>query len=76
MREVFAAAPLKSEIDTAIEFRDALAWSVARSHVTRSGLLRLIGTPPYRRITIRNINTVRKLHELLAAHRDIEAYTK
>jgi len=44
----------------------SLVWRVDRVHVTRSRLpRRLIGGPLYAFMTMRNINTVRKLHQLM-----------
>jgi len=71
LTDVRAVITTRPDIDTLLELPDALVWSVDRSLVTRSGLLKLIGTPPYRQITIRNINTMRKLHELLGAQPDV-----
>lgn len=39
----------------------AIIWKVDRVNASRSGLLRMMGTPLYRRVTVRNITTVRKL---------------
>lgn len=43
----------------------AVLWHIDRKYVTRSRVLRMIGTPLYKQITIRNINTLRKLNELM-----------
>lgn len=45
----------------------ALIWRVDGDKVTRSGLMKLAGTPLYKRMTIRNCNTARKLLELMEA---------
>jgi uncharacterized protein (DUF1697 family) len=45
----------------------AVIWRVDRKNVTRSGMMKLVGTPLYRRMTIRNSNTTRKLLELMEA---------
>jgi len=45
----------------------AIIWKVDRVNATRSGLLRMMGTPLYKQVTVRNINTVRKLGELIDA---------
>jgi uncharacterized protein (DUF1697 family) len=44
----------------------AILWSVKRSFVTRSAMMKLVGTPLYKQMTIRNCNTTRKLLELMA----------
>ncbi len=43
----------------------AVIWRVDRKDATRSRLQRIVGTPLYARVTIRNCNTTRKLLELL-----------
>lgn len=44
----------------------ALVWSIAREYVTRGNAIKLIKTDVYKHMTIRNINTVRKLNELMS----------
>lgn len=43
----------------------AIIWSVSKEEINKSKLLRIVGTPFYKRVTIRNCNTVRKLLSLL-----------
>lgn len=45
----------------------AVLWCIDRKDVTRSGMMKLVGTPLYKRMTIRNCNTTRKLLELMEA---------
>ena len=59
--------PVVPQIDEAIYAFGAVLWRVSRQNQTRSGLQSLVGTPLYRRCTIRNVNTVRKLAALAAA---------
>ena len=42
----------------------AVIWRVDRVNVTKSQMNRLVGTPIYKKITIRSANTMRKLNEL------------
>jgi uncharacterized protein (DUF1697 family) len=60
----------KPDIDTALYVPGAVIWSVDRDKATRSGLLKLVGTELYRQMTIRNVNTVRKLYTLMAGQAD------
>lgn len=53
--------PLKEGIDRLIYVHGALLWNVDRDKATRSGLPRIVGTEMYRRCTVRNANTARKL---------------
>jgi uncharacterized protein (DUF1697 family) len=43
----------------------ALVWNIGRQNVTRGNGVKLIKTDLYRHMTIRNINTVRKLGDLM-----------
>lgn len=52
-------------IEDALHLRGAVVWRVDRENATRSRLTRIVGTPLYGRVTVRNCNTVRKLLELL-----------
>lgn len=56
---------IKPGIDDVKYVPGAILWRVDKSVVTRSGLLRVVGTDLYKHMTIRNCNTVRKLHELM-----------
>lgn len=54
---------IKPEIDNVRYVAGALIWGVDRKNVTRSGIMKLVGTDLYRHMTIRNCNTARKLLE-------------
>lgn len=56
---------IKPDIDDVKYVTGAILWRVDKPNVTRSGLLRVIGTDLYKHMTIRNCNTVRKLHQLM-----------
>lgn len=53
------------EIEDTLYVAGALVWRVDHSAVTRSGLQKIVGTDLYREITIRNLNTTRKLAALV-----------
>ena len=57
---------IKPGIDSVRYVRGAVLFAVDRQNVTKSGLLRLIGTPLYKQMTLRNCNTTRKLFELMS----------
>jgi len=63
--DALARLPARPGIDTTIAAPGALLWSVDRGNVTRSGMSKLIGTELYARMTIRNLNTARKMYELM-----------
>ncbi|MEF2967830.1 DUF1697 domain-containing protein [Paenibacillus sp. M1] len=56
---------IKPEIDRVLYVPGAILWSVDRDKAAKSGLLKLIGTDLYRKMTIRNVNTTRKIYELM-----------
>lgn len=65
--DVLQQVVIKPRLDRVKYVSGALLWSVDRSDVTRSGLLKIIGTDLYRHITVRNCNTFRKLVDLMDA---------
>jgi uncharacterized protein (DUF1697 family) len=58
---------IKPELEDVKYASGAVIWRVDRKNVTRSGMMKLVGTPLYKRMTIRNCNTTRKLLELMEA---------
>lgn len=56
---------IKPEIDDVKYIAGTILWRVDRQHVTRSGLMKLVGTDLYKHMTIRNCNTARKLLSLM-----------
>ena len=59
--EVLKIAIPNPMFDDVLVFQNVIVWRVDREHATKSKLLKIIGTAVYKQITIRNINTVRKL---------------
>lgn len=56
---------IKPSIDTAMYTPGAILWSVDKSNVTRSGLMKVVGTKLYKNMTVRNVNTARKIYEIM-----------
>ncbi|RKD76270.1 uncharacterized protein (DUF1697 family) [Sinobaca qinghaiensis] len=56
---------IKPDIDTVTYVPGAVLWSVAKKDVTKSGLSRIVGTKLYKQMTVRNVNTARKIYELM-----------
>jgi uncharacterized protein (DUF1697 family) len=54
----------KDGIDELVTAPGALIWAIQRDALTRTGL-KLIGTPVYKQMTLRNLNTTLKLAELV-----------
>jgi uncharacterized protein (DUF1697 family) len=56
--------PHKPAIEDLLYVPGAVVRRIDRQNVTKSPLARIAGSDLYRRLTMRNITTVRKLHEL------------
>ena len=63
--EVLDQVTAKPGIDDVKYVDGALLWRVDRPDVTRSGMTKIVGTDLYKRMTVRNCNTVRKLAALM-----------
>lgn len=58
---------IKPDIDTVIYVSGAIIWSVDKQNLTKSGMTKIIGSNIYRKITARNVNTTRKIYDLMLA---------
>lgn len=58
---------IKPKIDTVSYVPGAILWSVDKKNVTKSGMSKIVGKKIYKQVTIRNVNTVRKIYELMEA---------
>lgn len=58
---------IKPAIDKVKYVPGAILWCVDRPNVTKSGMMKLVGTDLYAQMTIRNCNTLRKLVQLMGA---------
>jgi uncharacterized protein (DUF1697 family) len=56
---------IKDGIDDVKYLPGTVVWRVDRDVLTRSGMMRLTSDNLYKRMTIRNVNTVRKLADLM-----------
>lgn len=63
--DILGQLTIKPEIDDVLYVPGAILWRVDRDKVTRSGMLKLVGTKLYASMTVRNCNTARKLFELM-----------
>lgn len=59
--EVFRAVKLRHDIDFATIGNGVLYMTTVLSGITKSGFSKLVGTPVYKYITIRNLNTAQKI---------------
>jgi uncharacterized protein (DUF1697 family) len=65
-RLILDRLPIKPGVDELRYTPGAVVWRVDRENVARSQMNRLVGTPLYKKITVRSANTMRKLNELTA----------
>lgn len=63
--EILAKIKINPDIERVMYTPGALIWNIDRQYVTRGGGLKLIKSDVYKQMTIRNINTVRKLQQLM-----------
>jgi len=66
-RKILEQLQSKPGIDDLKYTPGAVIWRVDRDNVTRSSMSKLVGTPMYKKMTIRSANTMRKLDDLTAA---------
>lgn len=58
-----------TKVDTLMYVSGAIIWTIDRKQYARSGMKKFIGSVLYKNMTARNINTVRKLQQLLNTER-------
>ncbi len=63
--EMLTTLKFRSEIEEVIHLNQALIYGIKRENQTKSALIKMVGTKLYYNVTIRNVNTSRKLVELL-----------
>jgi uncharacterized protein (DUF1697 family) len=63
-RGILERLPTKPGVDELKYTPGAVVWRVDRANVGKSHMNRIVGTPLYKKITIRSANTMRKLNEL------------
>ena len=64
--KILERLPVKPGVDNVRYAPGAVIWQVDRKDMTKSRMNRIIGTSYYKQITIRSVNTMRKLNELTA----------
>ncbi|MDO3675623.1 DUF1697 domain-containing protein [Paenibacillus ehimensis] len=57
----------KPEIETVKYAPGAILWAIDKINVTKGSMTKLVGTKLYQQMTIRNVNTTRKIYELMLA---------
>ncbi len=56
---------IRTGIDTVIYTSGAVLWSVMKRDAGRSGISKMVGTDIYKHMTVRNVNTFRKIRDLM-----------
>jgi uncharacterized protein (DUF1697 family) len=72
-RMILDRLPIKPGVDELKYTPGAVVWRVDRENVGKSHMNRIVGTPLYKKITIRSANTMRKLNELTATPKRLPA---
>ena len=65
-RGILDRLPMRAGVDELRYMPGAVVWRVDRENVGRSHMNRIVGTPLYKKITMRSANTMRKLDALTA----------
>jgi len=63
-RTILDRIPVNPGVDELRYTPGAVVWRVDRENVSKSRMNRLVGTPLYKKISIRSANTMRKLNEM------------
>lgn len=66
-KKVLKELVIKDNIDNVSYIKGAIIWNNDRKNITKTGMQKLIGTPLYKHMTIRNVNTLRKIYLLMKA---------
>jgi uncharacterized protein (DUF1697 family) len=66
-REIVRELRPAPEVEEVHAVAGAILWATRRDALSRSVMVKLIGSSAYKELTVRNLNTTLKLHELLAA---------
>lgn len=64
---VLEQLPSDPALEDVVYTPGAVIWRVDRGNVRKSRMTRILGTPLYKQLTIRNCNTARKLLQLMEA---------
>lgn len=67
-KEIASAFQIKKDIEQITYAKGVLFWSVKMSDLTRSTLMRLPTKKEYKEMSVRNINTTRKIVELMSEY--------
>ncbi|GIQ69078.1 DUF1697 domain-containing protein [Xylanibacillus composti] len=63
----------KPEIETVKYVPGAILWSIDKINLNKGSMTKLVGTKLYKQMTVRNVNTTRKIYALMLAATKAEA---
>jgi uncharacterized protein (DUF1697 family) len=58
---------IKPNVDTVKYVQGAILWSIDKKNSSKSGMSMIVGSKLYKQVTVRNVNTARKIFELMQA---------
>lgn len=64
-KEILNNLTIKSGIDTVKYVPGAILWTTKRNNILHSGMSQLAKNKLYKKMTIRNVNTTRKIYEIM-----------
>ncbi len=64
-KKILADLPAKSDIEEIVYRPGTLLWSALASEANRSNMVKLASKKIFKEMTVRNLNTTKKLHELM-----------
>ena len=62
---LLAELKIKPQIDTVMYVSGVILWAVDKGNITKSGLQKLVANSLYKNMTVRNVNTTRKIYEIM-----------
>ena len=65
-KAILKKVDINPKIENVLYIDGALVWNIGRENVLKGGGIKLVKSDLYKHITARNINTVRKLNQLMA----------
>ena len=63
--KLVAELPIKSDIERLVYRPGALLWSAKATELSRTSMVKIASLKIYRDMTVRNLNTTKKLHDLM-----------
>ena len=70
--KILAELEVKKDIEEVVYYPGALLWSAQVSEMTRTNMIKLSSRKMYQDMTVRNLNTTRKLYELMKKMKGVE----